>query len=118
MTRPLEAELRGWFDRVGTADIYYPDGWHGNPYDGQYALTWIASRPNWLLLELENSSLLVFSGPVTFESDTHSFELENFIEAVELVTDSSSGRQYAARYQKGKFIFKVDPLVLAGTDNS
>lgn len=102
-----EQAIRTWFDRVGAAALELPDGWFGGrPYDGLHELTFLATRPRKLLVELDERLLLVFTElPVVEERELdHALELElSGFRALTFDYQSYDGAEapHATRYPNG-----------------
>jgi len=56
-------KVRDFFDEVRWVDLQLPDGWLGDrPMENLYQLTYLASRPRRLLIELDDQILVSFAG--------------------------------------------------------
>src|SRR6266511_1086840 len=60
-----EDTVKRWFADHEFGHLQLPDGWFGKPWDNQHALTFVVSRPERLLIEIDEQLLLVLDGPVT-----------------------------------------------------
>ncbi|SDZ34879.1 hypothetical protein [Thermoactinomyces sp. DSM 45892] len=54
-------EIEQWFQEQLCAGLILPTGWNGRPYDNVYRLTFVAGRPRWLMIELDDNSLFVIT---------------------------------------------------------
>ena len=64
----IEEAVRGFFAEASVAGLLLPDGWFGGrPMENHHRLTFVASRPKRLLIELDENVLLSFSGAPTVE---------------------------------------------------
>jgi hypothetical protein len=56
--------VKRWFGRNGGGTLQLPDGWFGRPWDNVHMLTWVALRPERLLVEVDEQLMLTFGGAV------------------------------------------------------
>jgi hypothetical protein len=57
--------IEEWFRATGGGGLVLPDGWFGRPYDNIHRLTFLAIRPLWLILELDERLLLTVRDPMS-----------------------------------------------------
>lgn len=100
----LEA-LIGWFDRVGAAWLDLPTGPFGRPYDNLHQLTWAATRPRKLLIELDQQLLLVITGPSSFKVEESEFSIEPFAQVTFDWQEYGNLRSHAETFSRGRVRF-------------
>lgn len=108
--RSAEQAIRAWFDRVHVAALKLPDGWFGDrPYDNHHRLTFLASRPRKLLVELDEQQLLVFTGIPMVEARELDHALELVLSGFAALTFDWQGygdeKPHASRYTGGEVTF-------------
>jgi hypothetical protein len=59
-----EETVKHWFADQGGGTLQLPDGWFGRPWDNFHQLTWVALRPQRLIVEIDEQLMLTFAGAV------------------------------------------------------
>jgi hypothetical protein len=75
-------EAQFWFERADGVSIKLPRGWFGRPYDNMHKLTWSIQRPNRILMEFDNQTLLTFTGATTIVIGGSELVVANFQQLV------------------------------------
>lgn len=57
--------IEGWFRASGGGGLILPDGWFGRPHDNIHRISFLAIRPLWLIVELDERLLLTVREPAT-----------------------------------------------------
>ncbi len=101
MPGDLERVVEGWFARHGGGGLVLPDGWFGRPHDNVHQLTFVASRPAWLIIELDERLLLTIHdpGPVL---DSDDLVIAGFSTCSFDWIEYGSERRHSSRYQAGE----------------
>lgn len=72
-----ESMVREWFCKYGGAGMILPSGWFGVPFDNLHQLTFVATRPHNLLVELDEQILLILTGLRTVKTvSLHSHRID------------------------------------------
>lgn len=101
----IKADVERWFAANGVAGLILPDGWFGRPHDSQHRLTWLASRPQRLLVELDGRVILLFVAPGSVESTPRELVVDGASHVVVSWSASDSSTAQLKTYAGGAVHF-------------
>ena len=110
-----DAVVRAFFEDVGVAGLVLPDGWFGGrAMESHHQLTFVASRPKRLLVELDDQVLLAFSGApsvtrlttdLAMKSGTRGLVIASFTQLVLDFLGYGDDEPHATIYSEGTVTF-------------
>lgn len=78
-----------------------PDGWFGRPYDNIHRLSFLAIRPLWLVLELDERLLLTIREPAAVQRRDSELVISGFTSCVFDRKEYGGERGFVATYASG-----------------
>lgn len=108
-TYEITSVLEKWFKRTGGGGLILPDGWFGRPYDNFHQLTYIKSRPQKVLIELDEKLYLIITKPTSTEEKGNELILAGFIQCVFDWTEYGSNTSHSTTYKSGDVKFVSPP---------
>jgi hypothetical protein len=104
--------VREFFDAVEVAGLLLPDGWFGaRPMENHHTLTFVASRPKRLLVELDHQLLLSFSGKPVVERTPSELVIHSYRQCVFEWLEYVNETPHVATYTEGRvrLVAPVEP---------
>jgi hypothetical protein len=82
MTISKTDAIRDWFRKGGGGGLKTPNGWFGRPHDNIHQCTYVEQRDGHLLLELDNTLLLIVAGSCQVSSSRDILVISEFTHAI------------------------------------
>lgn len=109
MSENWAAEIELWFRITKGGSLMLPDGWFGRPFDNIHRLTFVAARPLWLIIELDERLLLTLREPSTVLGSDEELVIAGFSACVLDRKEYEGDRGYAKLYSGGEIRFVAPP---------
>lgn len=101
--------IEGWFRATGGGGLVLPDGWFGRPYDNIHRLTFLAIRPLWLILELDERLLLTVREPTSVGQRDSELIISGFTSCVFDRKEYAGEKGYVKSYASGEVKLLAPP---------
>lgn len=109
MSETWKTLIESWFRATGGGSLVLPDGWFGRPYDNIHRLTFLAIRPLWLILELDERLLLTVREPATVQQRDGELVISGFASCVLDRKEYGGERGYVKSYAGGEVKLVAPP---------
>lgn len=105
------ATISQWFEQAVKADIIFPEGRSGKPFDNPFRLEKISEINGCLILELDGNVVLLFCGRFIARRNDSFLEISDYSHVLYLRFDEREHKiQYVRYYDYGIIRFDADPF--------
>ncbi|RMH16175.1 MAG: hypothetical protein D6696_18820 [Acidobacteria bacterium] len=101
--------IEDWFQATGGGGLVLPDGWFGRPHDNIHRLTFLAIRPLWLIMELDERLLLTVREPMAVRQRNGDLVISGFSSCVFDRKEYGGKRGFVKSYTDGELKFVAPP---------
>jgi hypothetical protein len=102
MKADFTAIIQDWFSGFGGGGLVLPDGWFGRPHDNLHRLTFIASRPSWLIIELDEQFLLTIRDAKVVARENRDLVISGFASCTFDWKEYGDTRGHVTHYDHGE----------------
>jgi hypothetical protein len=101
--------IQDWFQRSGGGGLKTPTGWFGRPHDSIHQCTYAEQRDGHLLLELDNTILILVGGACQVSSLRDTLTISKFAHAILSWKEYGGEQMHLEAYSDGEISFIAPP---------
>lgn len=109
MSQNWKTLIEEWFQATGGGGLVLPDGWFGRPYDNIHRLTFLAVRPLWVILELDERLLLTIREPAKVQRHGSDLVIGGFTLCILDRKEYAGERCHMTTYRSGEVKLAAPP---------